>query len=459
MATLQSPGVGSGLDVNSLVQQLVAVERAPTAQRIARQQQGIATTISALGSLKGALGSFQSALDALKSVDNFKVRSAKSSDETVFSATAATTAVAGQYSIKVTQIAKAHQIASNAFATGSSQVVGTGSLTVSLGATSMVLQIGATNNPVAGIRDAINSASNNPGVAATIVTATDGAHLVLTSTKTGAVNAIKVTQSGGDGGLAALVYDPPGTVGNYTVPRPAHDSIVEVAGFVKQGATNSVDGIIEGVTLTLKKEVPATTYTLDVAIDQNSTIERVKNFVAQYNSAAAQIAKLRSYDASTQATGALFGDAMLTSIESQLRRGISNPVSGLSGDYTTLASLGIRTKADGTLELDSAKLTAALNKNSDAAGNVFAGSGGVATRLWNLLDPVLKSNGTIDSRNQGLDKTTKDVEKQRIALDVRMASVEARYMRQFTALDQVLTRLQSTSSFLTQQLTQIAKIK
>jgi flagellar hook-associated protein 2 len=394
-------------------------------------------------------------LDPLRTVDIFQTRTAKSSDDTVFTASVATSAAAGSYDIEVIQIAKAHQIASNAYATGSTHVVGTGSLTVTVGTTSMALEIGSNNNTVAGIRDAINSASNNPGVRASIVLATDGAHLVLTSTGTGAAKAIEVAQSGGDGGLASLVYDPPGSVANYTVLAEAQDSIVEVAGFSKQSSTNTVDGMIEGVTLTLKAEAVGVIKKLDVTYNSAAAIDKVKGFVTQYNALATQIGKLRSYDASTRIAGPLLGDALLNSVEGNLRRGISTPVAGLTGDYTTLASIGLKTAADGTLTLDTAKLQKALDADFNAVGKIFGSTGGVAARLYTQIDPLLASNGQFAVRSASLDKSTKDAEQQLKILDARMQQIGERYQRQFGALDSMLSKMQTTSSFLSQQLSSL----
>src|SRR6185295_2133788 len=161
MATLASPGVGSGLDINGLVTQLVAAERAPQQAQITRQQSSVVTEISALGSLKGALADFQAALAQLKTIDAFGVRSAKSSDDKVFTATATTVASAGSYDIEIEQIADAHQLSSTAFVAGGTSVVGTGTLTLNLGDVGFSVVVDSTHTALADIRDAINSAPDN----------------------------------------------------------------------------------------------------------------------------------------------------------------------------------------------------------------------------------------------------------------------------------------------------------
>src|ERR1700741_129974 len=229
MAGLSSPGIGSGLDINGLVEKLVAAERAPRQAQITRAQTSTVTTISALGTLKGALGSFQTALTQLSSIDTFSSRSATSSDPEVFTATAQSSAAPGNYDIEVVDVAAAHQISSDGFINGSAHVVGHGTLTIGLGTSTFQVGIPDSAQTLAKIRDAINAAPSNNLVRATIVNGNDGAHLVRTSQATGASNAITVAASSANGGLASLVYNPQNTA-NYTVPRPAADSIVPVAG-------------------------------------------------------------------------------------------------------------------------------------------------------------------------------------------------------------------------------------
>jgi flagellar hook-associated protein 2 len=156
MAGLSSPGLGSGLDINSLVSQLVAAEKAPAQAQITRAQTSTVTTISALGQLKGALGAFNTALAPLKSLESFSTRSAVASDASKFTASATIAASQGSYDIQIESLASAHQLTSDPFAQGAAQVVGTGTLTIGSGDDSFAVSIDATHNTLAQIRDAIN---------------------------------------------------------------------------------------------------------------------------------------------------------------------------------------------------------------------------------------------------------------------------------------------------------------
>ena len=459
MAGLSSPGLGSGLDINSLVSQLVAAEKAPGQAQITRSQTATATTISALGQLKGALGAFNTSLAPLKSIESFSTRSATASDSKIFTASASIVASEGSYDVQVESLATAHQLTSDPFIGGASQVVGTGTLTIGSGDKSFQISVDGTHNTLAQIRDAINQSTGNTNlVRATIVNAADGAHLVLSATATGAAAAITVSQADGDGGLASLVYNPSLTT-NYAEQRKAADSVAFIAGFEHHSATNTITDAIEGVSITLLDAEPGEIFTLTIANDNNATTGRIKNFVDQYNALAKTVGALRSYDATSKKAGPLLGDAMLRGIEGDLRNKLTDTVSGIDGPFQSLASIGITTQKDGTLKLDADKLSAAMKSNYDGVAELFSSANGLATRLSDSLTPRLNTDSELDKRSKALDQKVLSLQKDQAALEARMVKVEARYKAQFTALDSLLSKMQNESTFLTQQLSSIANIK
>jgi len=314
-------------------------------------------------------------------------------------------------------------------------------LTLSLGGAAFSVNIDSTNNTLAGIRDAINGAAGNTGVRATLITGVDGSRLILSGEKTGAANTIKVTQAGGDGGLSQLVYDLPNPSGmTAVVGAVAQDAIVNIAGFPVHSATNTVDGAIDGVSLTLKKAEPGTITKLTVANDDAAVQGKVTEFVNSYNVLSKQIATLRSYDATTRTAGPLLGDSMLLGIETQLRRIITSQVPGV------------------TLALNATKFDSAMKTDSTAVSQLFGSTQGVAKQLNDFLDTQLSSTGTMDSRNKSIAARRKDLVSQQTALNVRMAAFQARYQKQFSSLDTLLSQMQSTSTYLTQQLAQSTNI-
>lgn len=444
-------GLGSGLDVNSLVSQLVAAERAPVAQRITRRETTINTQVSAMATLRGALSAFKTALDPVSSAATLQPRQTTVGNPELFTASAGASAAAGSYPIEVVRIAKAQQLASQAFAGGAAATVGTGTLTLSLAGESFDVEIDAGHGTLAGIRDAINAAADNTGIQATLITADDGARLVLTSARTGAANEISLTQAGGDGGLAVLAHVPP-AASSWSSLRPAADALVRIAGFEVTSSSNMIDGAIDGVSLQLNAEAPGAPTTLGVTVDTGATLDRIRKFVTEWNTLSTKLTGLRSYDAGTGVAGPLLGDAMLRGIESRLRSLLTQSVPGLTGDYQMLVNLGISTQNDGTLKIDETKLNAALAADLGGVARLFAGEGAVASSMKAAIDEALGANGSFATRDAVLQRGLGDTKAATEALDARMAVVEARYRKQFIALDSLLTKMQSTASYLSQQL-------
>ncbi|RYG65985.1 hypothetical protein EON77_17905, partial [bacterium] len=274
--------------------------------------------------------------------------------------------------------------------------------------------------------------------------------LVLSGTATGATNALGIQSSGGDGGLAALDYAPPAA--STLTAVPPEDAVVMIAGYEVHSASNVVSDAIDGVSINLKDAEEGKVMSLTVELDQGAVQQKVQNFVSAYNVLAKQMKALRGYDAETKAAGPLLGDAMLRGIEEQVRREISTVVPGATGNYTTLASLGITTNASNELALDTAKFNAAMGRDGNAARQVFASTSGVATRLDTMLSKQLATGGGIATREATMATKRKDLEKQKEQVDARMEVIQARYLKQFNALDSLLTQMQSTSSYLQKQL-------
>jgi len=457
MATFSSSGVGSGMDVNSLVTQLVAAERATPEKRITQADVKLTTEFTSLARLKAAMSSFQTALTALKSKGTFDLRSVDVPEDAGFTATATGSAATANYQVEVRQLAKAAQLGSDPFTSGASSVVGTGKLTLSVGTKSFDVDIADGQKSLAGIRDAINASPDNTGVRATLITDVEGTRLVLTGTATGAENGIKVASSGGDGGLAAFDFDPNG-VKKMAVVSPAQDAIVFVSNYEIRSASNVVNSAIDGVTLTLKKAEQGKSSSLAIQRDDAGIQTRMQSFVDAYNSLATQIASLRSYDASTGVAGPMLGDAMLRGIESQMRKILTTPVAAAGTKFSTLANIGITTGADGKLSLDKTELAAALTENPTAVTALMASENGVAMQASTFINSKLSSTGELAARETSIAAKRKDLTKQKDALDARMLVIQQRYMKQFNALDTMLAQMQSTSTYLTQQFASLANL-
>ncbi|MDA8108577.1 MAG: flagellar filament capping protein FliD [Betaproteobacteria bacterium] len=398
--TMSSPGIGSGLDVQSIVSQLMTVESQPLNQ-LAAQEASYQAELTAFGSLSGALSSFQSALGSLTDPTTYQTLSAMPADATVLGASAASGAAAGTYAVTVNQLAQAQTISaagqsSTTAAIGSGATttltfqfgtISGGSLTngVYTGASfaqdgsqpSGTVTIDSTNDSLQGIRDAINAA--NLGVTATIVN--DGSaspyHLVLTSNKTGAASSMKITVSGDATLQGLLSYDPTGTQ-NLTQTTAAQDASLSVNGISVTSASNTVTGAIQGVTLNLLK---AGGTSVSVAQNTNAVQRAVQSFVSAYNALEGTLSSLTAYDPSTQQGGPLLGDFTVQTIQGQIANVLGRMLPGAGSSFTLLSQIGVSLQKDGTLALDTGKLQSALAGNFNGVAGLLASAGSATDSL------------------------------------------------------------------------------
>ena len=457
MGTLISSGVGSGLDIAGLVSKLVQAEGQPKSVRLDVKEAAAQAKLSALGTLRSALAEFQSAVGKLKDIDEFRGRSVAATSDAFVSVTATSAALPGDYTIEVERLAQAHRLASSAFASRDT-VIGTGSLTVAVGGSGFTLDITSADNTVSGIAAAINAAAGNTGVVATVISGVDGARLVLSATETGAANTITVTQTGGDGGLAAIVYDP-GTLTNLSEIQAAQDSRVLINTFAVESATNSITDAVDGLDIALlaTNQLGETT-DIRVDFDQPGARSAIESLVTNYNKLVDAVGSLASYDAETETAGPLFGDAGLRNIVFQIRRQLNDSVAGLNGPFSIVQQLGIETELNGKLSIDSTRLDAAFASNFDAVGELFADeTDGLALRLDTVLESYLGSDGVLAARSDSVNAEIKDITQQREVLGERLAALQARLFKQFNALDGLLAQFQATSNYLAQQLSALPR--
>jgi len=454
MASIVSTGIGSGLDVANIVQQLVAAEAAPVERRIGLQEIRAQSKLSGFGSLKSALSDFRDKVEVMNSIDSFLVRKASSEKESIFRVDVSKTALPASYAIEVAQLAQAQKLNSGAF-TDADAVVGTGTLTIAVGASSFDVEITAENSSLAGIRDAINDAGNNAGVAATIVNADSGSYLILSGEATGISNSMVITQSGGDGGLSALEFDPANGLNSLSESIAAQDALIRIDGFDVLSSTNTVAGAIQGVTINLQDADPGNAFELLVENDEDAVREAINGFVDSYNELVSVMDTLTSFDAEAELAGPLLGDASIRNIREQIRREFSRNVAGLDGPFSSLAEIGVEMQLDGKLEVSDEKLSPVLAEDFSKLGQLFASTDGYASRLFSLVDGFLSTEGIIETRTSGLNSRIEGISEQQEALNERLTLLETRLLRQFNALDSLISRLTSTSSFLTQQLSNL----
>lgn len=420
---LTATGVGSGLDVESLVTQLMAAERLPLEQRLVRREASITEDISGLGAFKSALSDFQRSLTAVNSPSTFEQRNTSSSDSAAVSVTAASTAALSSYSVTVDNLAQAQALVVRGAFDSVNQVVGTGTLDFTFGTTgytadagsppnslndtydsfvekagvaSKSVTIDATNNTLSGVRDAINAA--DIGISAAIVNDGDAYRLVIQSQKTGAENSISISVAdSGDGnhtdgnGLSRLSFNASVGASNVYQTIAATDASFTVNGLDLTSEGNVVSSAINGLTLNLKKTTTSPV-TVTVADNTSGIKTAITKFVEGYNSYFKILTDLTAYDSKTGARGLLQGDFSTRSISGQIRIALSAAAEGFKGEYSRLAEIGITSSSSGQLQVDDSRLNAAL---AGAADDVQA----VLTRFANI-----QSGGGL-SVNSFSDKT------------------------------------------------------
>jgi len=451
MASIVSTGIGSGLDIAGIVSSLVAAEGQPVELRIGQNEAKAQSRLSAFGSLKSALSDFRDKLDVMKSADKFLTRKAISANEDIFTAIAGTSALPAQYDLEIVQLAQSQKLTSGAFVDADT-AVGTGTLTIGLGAVTADIEVTAENNTLSGIRDAINASIDNPGISATIVNADSGSYIILTADKTGLANEITVTQVGGDGGLSTLEYDPGLGLNSLTESIAAQDALVRIDGLDIASSTNTIEGAIQGVTLDLFAGTQGSTEKITIENDESAARGLVEDFVESYNALVNTLDLVTDYNAESETAAPLLGDATARSIRDQIRRELSATVNDINAPFGTLAEVGVETQLDGTLSINDSQLSGVLGEDFVKFGQLFSSTDGFATRLYDLSDGFLKSDGIIETRSAGLQTQIDGLSDERDSLNERLASLETRLLRQFNALDSLLAQLNSTSNFLAQQL-------
>ncbi len=461
-------GIGSGIDIDSIVSSMVAAERAPKETQLANLEKKTTTQITAVGALKSAISEFQTTLGALNKADLFQARSATSSKADLVGVTASTTAGAGSYQVEVKGLASSSKVALAAVPNTAEAPVAfvSGTLSISLGVPgvpptteSFSVTVDGSNNSLGGVRDAINEAGKELGVSATIVTDEFGSRLVLSSTKTGAGRDITVavpnetTAQPGQTALSTLAFDgaTSSTGAGARVLSQAQSAELYIDGLKVVSETNKVDGAIDGVTLDLKaKTVANEPLTIAVAEDKAGVKKQVQSFVDAYNKLIGVVnaqTKVTSVgDGKAPVTGALVGDATARTLLGTIRNELVNAQG--DGAIRALTDMGITTQKDGTLAIDSTKLDKSLSGSFEQLSGFFTGDTGLAARLDAKLKPYTETGGILEQRNKQMTETISGIDKQKEDLTRRISSLQERLYKQFNAMDLLVGQLSNTSSSL-----------
>jgi len=433
----------TSMDPTTLAQTMVQAERTGMDTLLAGQKTRYQGQLDAVNKLKTQLSTFQTALQGLATNTALQARSVKTSIDGIAAVTAASSAAPGSYSIFVQQLAQAQQLSFD-FSSESWTPPSDGTLTISMNGKDMNLDLSTlpAGGDLRSLRDAINKAADNPGVQATLVRTGGQVKLLLTSSKTGEANQITMSVSGGTPSTAMTELQT--ALGTRTELSAAQDAKVQFGGtnpITISSATNTLDNAIDGLTINLTKAQNSGDQPLQITIGQDTDAMKkaLQSFVDAYNTLVDGVNKLTSSDSSNP--GALAGDSATRSLMSQLRGALSNLPDGV-----TLSQLGLKTDRYGKLSLDEAGLTKTLANKPDVIKTALQSKGGVFDSMQSILTPQLKFNGLLSSRVSNLQNSLSRVTDRQEQLDTRMDMVYKRYLAQFTAMQNLVTQMQQSSS-------------
>lgn len=469
MATISSPGIGSGLDVKSIVSQLVAIEKQPLTN-LQLKAATVQTRISAYGQIKSLVSTLSDAASRLGSLTTFDAVTAKSSDSAVVSATVIGGTQANAFSVKVESLAKAQATASGVLLPVGG-ALGAGTLRLQLGQWTIVprsftpqvgggdvdIEVSATDK-VSDVAAKINGA--NAGVTATVLNDVSGERLLLRSASTGVAAGFQlsvIADADGDpadaAGLSRLV--------NGASMEDAQDARMLINNVSVSSSTNTFANVVSGVTLTANK-VSADPVEVTVTRDKSVLSRAINDFVAAYNAVNQAINEQTKYDPATRKAGLLQGDSAAIGLQNALRGILQSTTNGSA--YTRLADVGITQQIGGDLSVDNARLEVAID-NGDELRNLFRAdngnplTNGVAVKFSAFTKGLLATDGMFESKDASLKRALELNAKDQERLNEKVSRIEAQLNRRYSALDVQLNSLTALNAYVSQQVAQWNKAK
>jgi flagellar hook-associated protein 2 len=469
-----SSGINGGLDVQSIVDNLMTAEQLPV-RRLQTQTQSYKTKISAYQTLNTKLLALKTSAESIMfnqgdvplnipdafsdrlSSSLFALRTATSSNESVMTATAGKGTTAGNYTVQVTKLAKFNSYASNNFASDTATNTKTGTITIQKGAdTPVSIAITSGNNTLQGIKNAINA--QNAGFSASILNDGSGTpyRLVVTANDSGAANNLTITTS----------WDPGATGSDVTFAETSHgeDAALQVNGVNIASSSNSVSNAIEGVTLNLKAE--SGTATISIGRDADSIVAGVKDFVAKYNDLVAYITAQSTYDSSTKTSGVLAGDFTLRDAQIKMSSALCRSVSSDGSSLQVLSQIGIKLMTDGSLSLDESTFRNMLSSNYNETAHLMLANGLDSQGNTASIVPMLQQQlnaltdtvaGPVFQAEDSAQKSIDRINQQIDAMNLRLEARRAMYIAEYTKANEALAQLSVLQTSLTNQMNALNK--
>lgn len=474
MPTISSPGIGSGLDVTSIVNQLDAANRAPV-KLLTTRTTALQAKLSAFGLLKSYTTNIHDTTAKLADPAFWQKTSASSSDSASVSVASSTSAAVGSYSVEVQQLAQAQSLSSSAYA-DSTSAVGTGSLRIELGSwnadktaftpatppSQVDIPVPIGEDSLESVRAKINA--SNAGVSASIVKDSSGSRLVIRSNTTGAEHSVRITATAdapaapGGPTLDDLVYNPPSGAVKVTETALAKNAKATLNGVAIESASNTLTEVTGGLSLTVSK-VTTSAATVTVGLDTATMKSAIGDFVKAYNDLNRYVADQTKYDPDKKVAAALQGDRSTLSLQSQMRAAVLGNT-GASTQFSRLSDMGIQIQPDGSLLVNDSKLSAAMSSNMPDVTKAFSktdvvnpANNGFAVSLLKLTTALNNTDGLVTTHSQGLQANIDRNNKQVDVYNGRADDMKVRLLAQYSALDVKLNSLTALNSYVAQQIT------
>lgn len=508
MPGMTSAGIGSGLDLESLMKAYISAERQPQETRINQKKQTLDVTLSAVGSIRSSLSDFSTQLDKVSDVQKFLPRQAllnghvisgsqssdtnkdsdedsttnnsvPNQDEQPFSVSLGRRAVNGVYDVQVHKLASGSRLTSQEIYESPDQVISnqSGQLTLSAGegdnqqSYSIDVDAGMT---LGQLRQRINASAENFGVTANLINSSDGTHLVLDSSKSGIDNDGNPENGNSNDLVVSMETGPTGAsetdengqsvpftpntplidlVSNLSTTKNASGAEIEINGLRATSDTNEFANVISGVSI-MAQDVTDKTEHLEIKPDVDSAVNNVHDFVDAYNKVITQVDQYSKSDSVQKGQDnskhkPLSGDGMLRTMRFSLGRlassGFTDPEN--PGRTRTLYGVGIKMERDGTLSVDDDVLRRELNTNLNSVGQFFASKNGVGERFSQFVDGYEQSGGILDHRQRSVQDQLKENRNDKVSLDERMDNYEKTLRRKYASFDQMMGGLHEQMNY------------
>lgn len=463
-------GIATGIDTETLIAKLMEIERNPQVL-LQTKQTKIRSQVDVFTKLKDVLTQLQKLTDAMKTSSSFKGMKSSVVDATVATATASSTASAGTHTVQVVTLARSQRQVSTGYVSKETLVFNTGSFSIDDGAgTVKTINIAEGANSLNGIASAINGSGAN--VTASVINDGSGTpyRLVITGkdTKNYTVDFANLTTVpvGGTGDLKPSLLGPADP--SYQAGTAA---TAVIDGVTVTKTSNTITDVVSGVTINLLKE--GSTTDVKIENDTEAAKKKIDEVVAKYNEAITIINLQSLYDSKTKKAGVLSGDSTLRTVQTRLQS-LTTALPATTGIYKTLASLGVTSnKKDGTLSVDSAKLTDAFNNGFDDVVDFFTHNGdtyglptnqyGMSQQISSLVEGLVRAyegassatNGMLSIRTKGLNDTITDIDKQIESMGARLVKKQEGLKKQFAAMEQMVSNIQGQGNTLLSYLSKL----